>query len=610
MEIGIWRQWQLLKISQSLKLSVLSMFVLVGIAAGPAIGATVLVEAESFSEKGGWFVDQQFVEQMGSPYLLAHGLGEAVENAKTKVEVPEAGKYRVWVRTRDWAPGDWEAPGRFHVGIDGQWLDDEFGVNPGWHWQAGGAVDLSAAEVELELKDLTGFDGRCDAVLLTTDLELEPPNQDPEMREFRDRLLGRSSVPPLEGEFDVVVVGGGISGCAAALAADGQGLKTALIQDRPKLGGNASGEVRVHTGGIHGYGGDILKGLDTKHWPNGSPQAIKDDRKRHATMEAAKNVDIYLGWRAFDASTSEDRIESVYARNTESGRERRFEAPLFVDATGDGWIGYWAGADYAYGRESRDKYDEGWPKHGELWSPKEPDNRVMGASLLFRSRASDKPQSFPEVPWAKVVAKGNSAIRARWTWEYISNDLHQIKDAENIRDHLLRAIYGSFANAKKKDGNAKRELKWIGYILGKRESRRLMGDYIYTLEDMTTGRKFSDAVVKENRHTDLHCSRQYADPSYSYDFLTKALFHNVGTYYVPYRCLYSRNIDNLFMAGRCFSCSHVGLGGPRVMNTCGQMGIAVGFAASICNEYRIDPRDVYTDHIDELMELVNPRATP
>ncbi len=567
--------------------------------------STVLAEAEDFAEKGGWLVDQQFVEQVGSPYLLAHGLGNPVDNAVTNVNVSTTGTYRVWVRTKNWVPGEWDPPGRFRVRVDGRMVDAEFGIGPGWHWQEGGLIDLTAGAVRLELVDITGFDARCDAVLLTTDMNLEPPNSEPGLREFRNSLLGYPARPPLEGRFDVVVVGGGIAGCAAALAASRRGLRTALVHDRPVPGGNASGEVRVHTEGIHGRGGDILNQIDTVHWPNGSVLALEDDRKRHCAMTSAENVTLYLGWRAFDAIAPNNRIESVYARNIKSGKELAFQAPYFIDTTGDGWIGYWAGAEYAYGRESCDTYEEAWPEHGDLWSPQEPDNRVMGSSLLFGSCDSGSPEAFPDVPWAQPVAGDNSALNGEWYWEYSRNNMHQVDDAEEIRDHLLRAIYGAFANAKKNGGNPNHHLDFVGYILGKRESRRFRGDYTYTMEDMTSGRQFPDAVVEETRDIDVHYSRQYADTAYPYDYITSALFYKVEKYYIPYRCLYSRKIQNLFMAGRCFSCSHVGLGGPRVMNTCGQMGIAAGLAASLCNKHDVDPRDIYTDHLDELLTLVN-----
>ncbi len=579
---------------------------LLGVGLTVLADARLLIEAESFANKGGWSVDQQFVEQMGSPYLIAHGLGQPVKNASTRVNVPADGSYRVWVRTKNWVPGDWKAPGRFNVRINGRRLSPEFGVLAGWQWQDGGTVELKAGEVSIELEDLTGFDGRCDAIYLTTDLSETPPNDLKSLRAWRDRLLGIPAVPPSAGRFDLVVVGGGIAGCAAALAAAEQGLTVALIHDRPVLGGNASGEVRVHTIGITGYAARILKGINSKHWPNGSELSLTDDRKRHATINAVAGIRQFLSWRAYGVEMNGDRIVHVNARHIETGEVRSFAAPVFIDCTGDGWIGYWAGAEHRYGREARDEFDEGWEQHGDMWSPAVPDKRVMGVSLLWNSEATATATAFPELPWAAPVAKDNVAIKGEWFWEYSRNDLDMFENAEEIRDHLLRAIYGTFANAKKKPQYATHALRFVGYISGKRESRRLIGDYLYTLKDMTEGRTFPDAVATETREVDLHYQRNYKDPRYPYDFFSTALFKKVPRYYIPFRSLYSKNIANLMMAGRCFSCSHVGLGGPRVMNTCGQMGAATGYAAALIKKHNTTPRGVYQDHLAELLRLVLP----
>jgi len=252
---------------------------------------------------------------MGSPYLLAHGMGIPVDNAKTLVTFPEKGSYHVWVRTKDWAPGNWDAPGRFQLIVNGKELDVVFGTIPGWTWQYGGIVSASEPKATVELKDSTGFDGRCDAIYFSTSKKDTPPNDLKKMDQWRREKLGSTKEPPSAGNFDVVVVGGGIAGCGAALAADKQGLKVALIHDRPLLGGNASSEVRVHTEGIYGKGAEILKGLDTEHWPNGSAKAISDTTKRQKTMQAAKNVDLFLSWRAFTANTKGSSITSVDARH-------------------------------------------------------------------------------------------------------------------------------------------------------------------------------------------------------------------------------------------------------------------------------------------------------
>jgi hypothetical protein len=562
----------------------------------------VLVEAASFGERGGWKLDTQHYQQMGGCYLLAHGMGRPVPNAEKTIRIPQSGRWHVWVRTRDWCPGPWQAPGRFKVHVNGKPLPVEFGTEPGWAWQRGGAVELSAGEVGVELEDLTGFDGRCDAIYLSQEPAPELPNSNMvELAAWKDRFAGRASLDIEETSYDLVIVGGGIAGCAAALAARSQGLSVALIQDRPVFGGNASEEIRVHTEGIHGMGGAILEQIDTKHYPNGSVEAVDDQHKREGVM-ATSGADLFPLHLCCGLERRGNRIASVEALQATTGIIRRFHAPVFVDATGDGWLGYWAGADCRYGRESSAEFGEAWDEHGELWSPKEPDNRVMGSSVLWNSRVTHRRLEFPDVPWAMPVARNHSAVAGEWDWEYSSNGLNQVDDAEWIRDHMLRAIYGSFANAKKRPEHATFELQWVAFNLGKRESRRLMGDYIYTMRDADERREFPDTVVEETRAIDVHYQR--AVIGQELDFLSTALFREVGKYYLPFRCLYSRNVTNLMMGGRCFSCSHVGLGGPRVMNTCGQMGIAVGYAAVLCRKYRATPRQVGKQHINELRRLI------
>jgi FAD dependent oxidoreductase len=578
------------------------IIVLISLASCKKENNTLFIEAESFDEKGGWVVDPQFVEQMGSPYLLAHGLGTPVANAKTEVNFAETGTYYIWVRTMNWAPGKWKAPGTFHLIINQNEINKDLGTETGWNWQYVGKMDISNKKNIIELKDLTGFEGRCDAIYFSSNKQT-PPRDNIELASWRKKQLKESDTPSQSQAFDLVIVGGGIAGCAAAISAAEQGLKVALVHDRPVLGGNASNEIRVHTLGITWHYERILSMLNTEHYPNGSPKALQEDIKRLNNIKKYNHISLFLSYRAYATNTINDSITSVDARNITTNKTIRFIAPYFIDCTGDGWIGYWAGADYIYGREDSLTYGENWPKHAELWSPGKPDNRVMGSSVLWRSVDIKQAYTFPDVPWAMETAKDYSEINGEWFWEFSSNELHQINDAEQIRDHMFKAIYGSFYNAKQKPANANIKLEWVSYLLGKRESRRLMGDYIYTFNDEKEMREFNDAVVMEKREIDVHYQENLRDTTLP-DFLSKALFYKVDHYYLPYRCLYSRNIKNLFMAGRCFSCSHVGLGGPRVMNTTGQMGAAVGYASSLCVKYKTNPRAIYNNHIDELKELI------
>ncbi len=562
----------------------------------------IFVECESFDNKGGWLLDPQFVEQMGSPYLMAHGMGIPVENASTQVEFPSGGNYHVWARTTDWAPGPWDPPGLFNIHIGGQKLPETMGHFKGWGWNYAGKIKVDGGPTVVELEDLTGFNGRCDALYISNKYRT-PTNQLDILRDMRMGFSGNQEAPQQQMDFDLVVVGGGIAGCAASISAAEQGLKVALIHDRPVLGGNASSEIRVHTLGIYGHFERILKMLDTEHYPNGSPLAFKDESKRHKHMKSYENIHLFLNYRAYDARTEDQCIQAVDARHTSTGEQIRFVAPYFIDCTGDGWIGYWAGAEYNYGREPASLYGESWEEHGELWSPEKEDKQVMGASVLWRSYYSDSSYEFPEVPWAMPVVNDFSASWGTWNWELISERWHQVDHAEQIRDHMLKAIYGSFFNEKKNAGMESLKLEWVSHLLGKRESRRLVGDYLYTFNDMRESTSFPDAVVQEIREVDVHYSQNKLDESKP-DFLSEAMFHPVDRYYIPYRSLYSKNIVNLFMAGRCFSCSHLGLGGPRVMRTTGQMGAAVGYAAALSMNKQCTPREIYEKYLEEYMDLV------
>ena len=194
-------------------------------------GSGILIEAEAFDYYGGWSLDTQFMDQMGSPYLIAHGIGKPIGDASTTVNCPASGKYRLWVRTFDWV-GRWrgdkwpkrkratgKAPGRFNILINGKSIDGTFGITgENWHWRKGPVVKLKKGSFKLTLKDLTGFDGRCDAILFTQQNDIVPPNSDPEMKAWRKKLLGISSTPRDGGQYDLVVVGGGVAGMCSALS--------------------------------------------------------------------------------------------------------------------------------------------------------------------------------------------------------------------------------------------------------------------------------------------------------------------------------------------------------------------------------------------------------
>ena len=570
---------------------------------------TVLVEAEAFENPGGWVVDQQFTDQMGSPMLLAHGMGVPVANAETSVELPATGTYRVLVRTRDWVapfngPG---APGRFQVVIDGKPLATTFGTEGAqWHWHRGGTIEITGKKITVALHDLTGFDGRCDAIIFTADPDFSPPKGGRPLAEFRRKALGLADKPKDAGRFDLVVVGGGMAGTCGAVSAARLGLKVALIQNRPVLGGNNSSEVRVHLGGgiqqpPYTALGSLVKELDSGHHGNAQPAEQYGDDRKLEVVRAEKNLHLYLSTHAFKVEKQGDRIVAVVARHIRSGKELRFRAPLFADCTGDGTIGYLAGADHRYGRESRGQTDE-------ALAPEKADRQTMGTSIMWYSAQTDAPSTFPECPWAIQFNAKNyqKATAGNWNWE-TGFRRDQIEEFEYIRDHGLRAVYGNWAfqknHAPDKAKYANRKLSWVAYIGGKRESRRLLGDVILKQQDVMEGKEFPDASVTTTWSIDLHYPIQ-SDQFPGQEFRSRATFLKVKPYPIPYRCFYSRNVNNLFMAGRNISVTHVALGTVRVMRTTGTMGEVVGMAASVCKKYDARPRDVYTNYLEDLKQLM------
>ncbi|MBR3942959.1 MAG: FAD-dependent oxidoreductase, partial [Clostridia bacterium] len=211
---------------------------------------TIIVEAESFRDMGGWVRDQQSMDLMGSTYLMAHGLGTPVKNATTEFKTETGGDYRIWVRTKNWTEffGTKGAPGQFQIAINGKTKNTIFGLEgEDWYWQDGGTVTLKSGNNTLELQDLTGFNGRCDAILFTTDLNYKPIDGGYELAAFREAVRNEEITD--KGHFDLVVIGGGVAGACLSVGAARQGLKVALIQDRPVIGGNSSSEVRVGISG-------------------------------------------------------------------------------------------------------------------------------------------------------------------------------------------------------------------------------------------------------------------------------------------------------------------------------------------------------------------------
>ena len=578
--------------------------------------ASVLwVEAESFRQKGGWSVDQQFIDQMGSSYLLAHGMGVPVKEASTKVCFPQKGTYHVYVRTYNWtAPWcDGKGPGRFKIKVGRKTLPATLGCEgKNWEWQYAGKVAVKEGEEEVSLKDLTGLDGRVDAIYFTIRAEDVPPAGGKELENFRRNMCQLPAFPEKKASYDLVVVGGGVAGMCAAVTAARIGCKVALVNDRPVLGGNNSAEVRVHLGGYAEMEpnkglGRMLREFGHSRKGNAQPAEYYEDDKKQNFIEAEKNVMLYANYRAVSVQMNGTKISSVVIKHIETGEEICLKAALFSDCTGDGTIGYLAGADFRMGRESRSEF-------GESLAPEKADSLTMGASIQWYSKDNGKKTVFPKFNYGLEFNENNceKVKMGEWTWETGMNK-NQIDEAELIRDYGLLVVYSNWSflknEWKEKEKYRNWSLEWVAYIAGKRESRRLMGDYILKQDDIDKGVFHEDASFTTTWSIDLH----FPDPKNSELFpgqefkaATKHLF--IHPYAVPYRCLYSRNVNNLFMAGRNISTTHVGLGTVRVMRTTGMMGEVVGMAAALCHQYGVLPREIYQHHLTELKNLMKEGA--
>jgi len=597
--------------------------------------SVIWLEAEQFDETGGWSNDCQFVDLMGSPYLLATGLGKPVDDAFTTVHIPKNGRYNLWVRCKDWLPD--HSPGQFQVQVGGQMSPVTFGKaeTDAWQWVDGGTFELEAGQVQVRLRDQTGWWGRCDAIVLA-DRTFKPANGLRALAKQRLNLLGFSAGIKDMGSYDVVVIGGGPAGCGAAVAAARHGARVAFVQDRPVLGGNASSEIAIPPMGYIGRPPDKVNvtGLAEEFFPKQDWRAFADSRKIESIVCAEENISLFLNTRAIGVEmTSENRIKSVIALNVNSGQRMRFCAPLFIDCTGHGWIGYYAGAEYRMGQEARSEFNESL-------APVKAGSRTMGNNLYnAQFRTHDKPAPFKCPDWAykwtrpddfeplnshqrldevrrppnfdgPSRGKGrnpgddiNGRVYRTWWVEY-GGMLDIIKDAEKIRDELFRINIGlwNYAknhNPKTREKNKNRELVWLTYVMGVRESRRLVGDYIMTQRDFDEQIVHRDTIAFTDWGIDVHHPEGFWVKGNDCIHVYKG-----KRTCIPYRTLYSANIVNLFMAGRCHSATHIALGATRVMRPVCMMGQAAGTAAAIAKEYGTTPRGIYEDHIDQLQQTL------
>lgn len=440
--------------------------------------------------------------------------------------------------------------------------------------------------------------------------------------------------------YDVIVVGGGMAGLCAAIAAARQGVHTALIQARPVLGGNASSEIRIHISGAdqslkqpdYAEGG-LLYELMLENKKNNEQFSYSVwDMVLFEKAKEEKDLEVFFNTVMYDCETKDDRIVSIYCVQETTEMRYQLYAPVFVDATGNGTLGYYAGAEYRKGSEPQSEF-------GELHAPQQPNNYRMGNSILLKAKDMGHPVKFTPPSFAKKLTEEQLAKRIHcvqmrdtincddspnpeeykrtsmtssacvdygyWWLELCGDGEDIITEYEAIRDDLIAYAYGIWDHIKNnKEGIHEHHaenyaLEWVGALPGVRESRRLVGDYLLSETDILEHKIFEDAVCYGGWCVDLHAPHGLLD----FNLLPSDCNFYDGVYTIPYRSYYSKNIKNLYMAGRDISTTRLGLASTRIIGCCAIGGEAVGIAAALCKKYACDPREL-APHVKELQQLI------
>lgn len=430
-----------------------------------------------------------------------------------------------------------------------------------------------------------------------------------QIRQEMQRLApaGNLAAAPLERNMklvelncDLLVAGGGLAGCLAAIGAARHGSKVVLVQDRSRLGGNSSSEIKMHVVGSNNHKGrpgwregGLLEEIRLDDAAN-NPQRCWElwDLLLYDKVVSEPNITLLLETTLYNAEVKDGMIQRVQARCDRTEHIYRITSKLFADCTGDSRLGLEAGAEYKVGHESRAEFNESL-------APETADNKTQGCSILFTSRDYGKPMPFTPPKWARKITEKDLKSRPVNSWEYgywwieWGGHLNTVRDNERIRFELLGIVMGVWdyiKNSGKYPASANWAMDWVGMLPGKREARRLVGDHMLTQMDlMGLNPEFDDAVCIGGWNLDEHPPTGFEDPNLP-PFVSIKL---KDVYNIPLRSLYSKNIRNLFMAGRNISATHTAFSSTRVMGTCAVEGQAVGTAAALCIKNKLLPRGLY-----------------
>ena len=402
---------------------------------------------------------------------------------------------------------------------------------------------------------------------------------------------------------ELVVVGGGLAGLCAAVSAARNGVKTILVQDRPMPGGNSSSEIRMWICGATSPAyreGGLLEELKLAncHY-NPTLKYTLWDQVMRDFLEREPNLECYFSTTVQEVVCQDQRIQAVRAWGLTDYLHYEFRGKYFADCSGDSILAL-SGAEYMVGREDAAVFQEPWGRPCT-------DAQTMGNSIILQLRRTGDNRPFHAPAWAyhytdQTVPRPDLARPGdNFWWLEFGGVKDVIADNREITRELQRVALGYWEYIKNHpDGRGDGwSLDWIGSLAGKRESRRYVGDYILTQNDILQNRRFGDAVAYGGWPLDDH----HPEAIYANDAANRAQSVPQG-YHIPYRCLYSRNVQNLFFAGRNISVTHLGLSSTRVMATCATLGQAVGTAAAVANHHGCLPREVGVEHLAELQQLL------
>ena len=414
-------------------------------------------------------------------------------------------------------------------------------------------------------------------------------------------------------EVDFCVVGGGIAGMLAAISAARHGLRVALMHDRPVLGGNASSEIRMW---ICGAGSRVPYLQETGILEEIALENMHRNPKRNYSLWDAllyekvrfePNITLLMNCACCNAEMNGTKITSVTGFQLTTYTWHTVRAKIFADCSGDSILAPLTGALHRIGREAASE-------HGEEFGLETADCHTMGMSLLLQARETDRKVEFTPPPWAcrftsdaEMHDKPHTMLRdlnTNFYWIELGGLRDSIHDTEEIRDELLKIVFGCWDHMKNHGdhGADNWELEWVGFLPGKRESVRYIGDCILTQNDVEQGAAFPDEVAYGAWQIDNHLPGGFELSGCGGAHLQKRRLSE--PYGIPLRALYSANIDNLMFAGRNISATHVAFCSTRVMGTCGIMGQAVGTAAAVAVAHGLSPRAACRDQIDRIRELL------